>query len=179
MTSNHLVTCSDCGRQFNAAVLQKCPRCASLLISKQAQVGADENQSRMDPVDLAQIAEERKKRDALNRQLGPAKIAEYGRRLKREIAEVEYQIWRALQPEWKESVEKYTALNESLNIANKPSSNSQQLTPNPLVAGVGLIAVNTAFMRNGINEINNHFNENSGNSGENSDLGSFDPGSFG
>ena len=177
MTSNHLVSCSECGRQFNAAVLQKCPRCASLLISKQAQVEVDGTQSTMDPVELAQIAEERRRREALNRQLGPAKIAEYGRRLKREIEEVEYQIWRALQPEWKKSVEEYSALNESLTLGIKPSSNNQPASANYSLPLAGMTAVNTAFMRRGINEINDHLNGNSGSSGENSDVSSFDPGS--
>jgi hypothetical protein len=112
---------------------------------------------------MALQAETLKKRDAFNRDLGPAKVGEYTKRLKREIEEIEYQIWRNLQPEWNESVEKYSNLDNSSKTVNTPPSNGHQ-TIHPLMAGTAMTAVNSAFMRKGINELNNHFSENAGDS---------------
>jgi hypothetical protein len=107
------------------------------------------------------------KRAMVDSTLGEEKVAQYRARLAKEIEEIKYQEWRAIQPEWQKVAEGTRQYN--------PSSPFQ----NPMIATAAGVMLGTTAMRYQLGAIQNELGEenvsssDAANSGEES-LGFFD-----
>jgi hypothetical protein len=107
------------------------------------------------------------KRAMVDSTLGEEKVAQYRARLAKEIEEIKYQEWRAIQPEWQKVAEGTRQYN--------PSGPFQ----NPMIATAAGVMLGTTAMRYQLGAIQNELGEenvsssDAANSGEES-LGFFD-----
>lgn len=93
------------------------------------------------------------KRATVDSALGEKKVAQYRARLAKEIEEIKYQEWRAIQPEWKKMAEG--------SLQNKLSTPFQ----NPMITTAAGVLIGTTAMRYQLGEIQSELE------GENIDLG--------
>jgi hypothetical protein len=84
---------------------------------------------------------------ALDEELGEARVEAYRARMKKELEEIRYRNWRDLQPEWEEVIK---------STPQKGRSGSSQSTQmRGPVAGAAAVALGTAGLRMHMNELNN------------------------
>ena len=93
------------------------------------------------------------KRELVDESLGAKKVAQYRARLAKEIEEIEYQEWRAIQPEWQKVAEGTRQYNPSATFQN------------PMIATAAGVMIGTTAMRYQLGQIQNELG------GENSDPG--------
>jgi predicted nucleic acid-binding Zn-ribbon protein len=87
------------------------------------------------------------KRAMVDSTLGEEKVAQYRARLAKEIEEIKYQEWRAIQPEWQKVAEGTRQYN--------PSSPFQ----NPMIATAAGVMLGTTAMRYQLGTIQNELGE--------------------
>jgi len=108
---------------------------------------------------------------ALDEELGEARVEAYRSRMMKELEEIRYRNWRDLQPEW-EGVLKSAPAN-----GKTPSRQSGNQMRGP-IAGAAAVAIGTAGLRMQMNDIQNQLNGQDVSGDDGSGIGGFLSGLF-
>jgi predicted nucleic acid-binding Zn-ribbon protein len=92
------------------------------------------------------------RRELVDNSLGEVTVSQYRERLAKEIAELKYQQWRELQPDWHEAT-KDTPLNVNNQFARGGAIAST--FQNPMIATAAGVVLGTTAMRYQLGEIQN------------------------